>query len=510
MTFVILLLLLLRGRGELVLPVDDEDRHCEDLVECAASVSSDGLVLSGLLRLVNPKIADIAAKSDSAIRNAADKVFFCNGGEPTDLPLAILSALNKNDDVLVVSSSCSPKKKPYYDGIFDVARGLFDDGIIDVVLKRPPRSKFLTRDPNELVLRATTFVAADTKSTAGPCKIEEADKLGERWRQRPQIGDVQAWDYAALLGCPKRRWFDKIAASWQNDTFTFSLVGANKGFGLAHALKQLAPDLGITPQTWSTALRDPLACGWCRDCLDDDPPPPPEKRRRLRTITAHLIEPLAGNIALIHAALANLGFQQHHETTTTTWTLDRVTVRTLQLAVSAEDGVARFPRLRPGDEVGALCSTDDDDDDDCDPAEFQGRFADGSDGTFDDVAVATLDTLFENDHLDALFIDAEGQDPLILNGGRTRVLPRLALLEFEYHFRGAWATTSLESVVADLDSHYSHDCFLQAPPDALWRLSRGCWRESYEIHQWSNVVCVQRSNLLPTSILAASAVVLPP
>jgi hypothetical protein len=62
----------------------------------------------------------------------------------------------------------------------------------------------------------------------------------------------------------------------------------------------------------------------------------------------------------------------------------------------------------------------------------------------------------------------------------------------------AWKTRSLEDVVQTLNG-YGYDCYL-AQHHILLQLT-GCWDAAYEFKDWSNVICVPRSN---TALLNAA------
>ena len=83
--------------------------------------------------------------------------------------------------------------------------------------------------------------------------------------------------------------------------------------------------------------------------------------------------------------------------------------------------------------------------------------------------------------------------------------PCPAQVEFEHHFRGAWATTDLAAVVADL-ADLGFDCYLQGAMSALWRLSNGCFDANLAVKAWSNVACVRRDELAWHALMEAHAV----
>jgi len=171
-----------------------------------------------------------------------------------------------------------------------------------------------------------------------------------------------------------------------------------------------------------------------------------------------------------------------------------------RLALAEKRSVASFPSLAAGEEVGAVCPAGEA----CEAAAFEGRFG-GDAPAFESVTVETLDALLPGATVDFLLLDVEGYDPLVLAGGRETVA-RARFLEFEYHFRGAWAEdVTLERTAADLDAA-GFDCYLQGAHSALWRLSRGCFHAAFELRAWSNVACVRRDEPAWAAILDERAV----
>ena len=97
--------------------------------------------------------------------------------------------------------------------------------------------------------------------------------------------------------------------------------------------------------------------------------------------------------------------------------------------IRPHEGQGHVPVLgrRRGGRRGLLDGT-------CDVSQFAGRFE--SEPRFEEVRVETLDGIID-EKVDYLSLDVEGQDPLVLDGGMETV-KNARLVEFEYHFRGAW------------------------------------------------------------------------
>jgi hypothetical protein len=116
-------------------------------------------------------------------------------------------------------------------------------------------------------------------------------------------------------------------------------------------------------------------------------------------------------------------------------------------------------------------------------------------GSWTKIKATTVDDFAQaNDLLTAsanravfLKIDTEGFDPAVLAGARNLLSLQVpSIILFEYHNKQAWATTSLKDVALDLASS-GYVCYFDGAPK-LTRIT-GCWHDSLEIKQWSNVVC---------------------
>ena len=293
-------------------------------------------------------------------------------------------------------------------------------------------------------------------------------------------GNDDEWDKAALLGCPGRPWLSDALRAHTGKPFRAVFVGANKGYGLASLLSALAPSLEVSPATWGASLRKlnaRLACGWCRDCLEDEEAYGDDITD---TIVVDLVEPLGANVGLLEGCLRDHGFVQEGEI----WMKGPATVRLLQMALGRTRGSATFPALAAGEEVGEVC------DGTCDARQFEGRFE--SEPRFEEVRVETLDGIIDG-VVDYLSLDVEGHDPLVLDGGMETV-KNARLVEFEYHFRGAWAEETLKGRTEQFEG-MGFDCYLQGAHGSLWRLTGGCFDEAFEVKRWANVVCVRRDEI---------------
>ena len=116
----------------------------------------------------------------------------------------------------------------------------------------------------------------------------------------------------------------------------------------------------------------------------------------------------------------------------------------------------------------------------------------------------SLDDFFDRQRLDAAFvvsIDAEGHDPLIVEGmERLLMARRVAIVHFEKHMKGYWNPShperrTLRSVVHYL-SALGYKCFVEGMRFLTPISPPSCWLDSFESISWSNVVCAHDADVL--------------
>jgi hypothetical protein len=92
--------------------------------------------------------------------------------------------------------------------------------------------------------------------------------------------------------------------------------------------------------------------------------------------------------------------------------------------------------------------------------------------------------------IDLLKIDAEGADPLVLQGANKLLSQgQIRMLIFENHEIGAWKTTSLLQVIESLNNK-GYICYMLGKTGTA-RLT-DCWSSVFDVKFWSNVLCVHR------------------
>lgn len=98
------------------------------------------------------------------------------------------------------------------------------------------------------------------------------------------------------------------------------------------------------------------------------------------------------------------------------------------------------------------------------------------------------------DMVDILQIDTEGHDAEVLKSARRLIQGhRVRALIFEYHGYKPWADTMLKEVLLTITTHHMV-CYYMGQK-RLWPISNTCWHDRYETHQWSNIMCVLKSDL---------------
>lgn len=247
-------------------------------------------------------------------------------------------------------------------------------------------------------------------------------------------------------------------------------IGANKGYAVAEWLADFGhPEGGVTPHSlrgfYRTRFPDlPLihGCGYCKDChygRDRKVTRAEVNPQDYPGIKVYAVEPSNGNFQLLEAFFNEFA--------------EKLDLTLVKAAVSNSTGVAEFPNVKVGHEAG-----------------FIGDVSNG----YTMVNVTTVDDLMEAYNLqglDILKIDTEGFDPLVLKGAqRTLSQGRASIVNFEYHSLNHWQTTSLKSVVEQLDQ-YGYDCYFEASL-AMIRITR-CWNDAMEFKKFSNVLCALRS-----------------
>jgi FkbM family methyltransferase len=280
--------------------------------------------------------------------------------------------------------------------------------------------------------------------------------------------------------------------------YIFVDVGANKGYLAAATVGLWLPQSGVSPVSCGAVLRalpggrDP-GCGVCQDCREELAAPAASAAdvAWLATqgkVSVFAVEPQPSNFELVLGVAA-------------AWSAAGLPGALLpcQLALSDYEGTASMEDRGRGDEGSSLGNEN------------------VANGPKYSVRVTTLDALVASDVdpageslLDGVFIDAEGYDPAVIDGGlESLVYARVVVFEY-----GSWVTTFprmkrrkryLSEVVDKMD-FLGFTCYLTWE-GALFRLT-GCWAPEFEFNGWANVMCANRRDDVASRTLARFATLL--
>lgn len=315
-------------------------------------------------------------------------------------------------------------------------------------------------------LLASYGIAASTRAgdleVREHCRAEDSAALAERFFNLTKT-------VGFFTACPDASWMDALARISPGGK-TIIDIGCNKGYSSARFFGLWAPELGFRPDQ-VRERRPEILCGTCNDCTEKIASPRPEGAAQADPVHVYCVEPSLRNFANLVGTRD--AFFSSQTPAHLQWFL-------INAAVSNATGTVPFPRGC----VDELCS-------------LEGN----SDGTrprdVDPIPLYTVDAMLSSmgiPHVDVLKIDTEGYDAEVLNGA-LEALGRGAIdvLAFEYHEVGVWKQHSINTVAQKL-AGFDFVCYFDGKPQ-LTRIT-GCWHDSLEFYQWSNVVCVRRSHAL--------------
>ena len=287
---------------------------------------------------------------------------------------------------------------------------------------------------------------------------------------------------AAILSfesrCPRSTWLDDMLRLDYEDSKHSRLsvtVGCNKAIDAIGTARSLSHNPVFDKPVWGKTMENFTKQTMSAVCF------PKQKWRKAgyafdpkqlelsNTMTMvplefHCIEPIPSTFQGIQRSIKYLGLHQHG-------------FQAHQYVMSNSSGSVPFPVGEAGIEhlSANMCSQ--------------------ADVTCHDVPMLTLDDFStqhirgKNQKVDILSIDTEGFDWRVLRGAR-KVLERTRYLDFEYH--SVWGDDMLKDAVDYLED-LNFVCYF-AGKGRLFKVTHGCWlNKLHEIHEWSNVACVHRS-----------------
>jgi hypothetical protein len=315
--------------------------------------------------------------------------------------------------------------------------------------------------------------------------------------------------------CPAEKWlvlFKEVDQNVQKSSYTFINIGFNKGYNFATWLNVFAPSTNIDAPKWHEALQTipnlTLSCGACNDCKVPPfqiSPPLSGKDPSIHMVGVDLNKL---NIDVVNATLAFLKRSRQIPD-------DLLSVDLIHAAAGNDnDGAAtilKIPRCESGHEMCKIPTNATDA---------------NTSVPYDDVPLLGIDKLVRSLHLarrkqlsggrklhehavssavgssaslgpaviDVLHIDTEGNDAEVLKSARAVLRRRrVRALIFEYHRFSPWDRSLLADVLAQIIRH-DMECFFMGR-NRLWPISGNCWHPYYEFHNWSNVMCVLRTDI---------------
>ena len=276
-------------------------------------------------------------------------------------------------------------------------------------------------------------------------------------------------------------------------------VGFNKGYNFAIWLNVFAPSVEVNIPAWYRELKTvsnvSMLCGACGDC-HTPPVVSPHMGQPIPHIHFVGVDLNKANILTVRQVIAQLNKTQD---------LSQVKLDLVHAAAgvpSSEPGsknTLKIPVCPNGNEI---CKIPDD------PAKLDPN------QVYEDVPLVSVDGLVHELHflkashspdmhthynhhptplIDILHIDTEGNDAEVIKSTAQLLRARkIRALIFEYHWLLPWGVTKLREVT-ELLNQQGMECYL-CGQNRLWPITGECWGEQYEFHEWSNVLCVLRTD----------------
>ena len=322
-----------------------------------------------------------------------------------------------------------------------------------------------------LTIPTSSLHVSSSRIPAFQCLPDQTEKQATLFKKRLRKDSI--WS-----ACPANELWESVHLQMRKagqTSFVLVDVGANKGYTSGDWLRIWKPALGISPKTiydFYSQEFSPKLCGMCKECKMSYSFSNEDWALESVDLTIHMVEPSPSTHEMLVKMKDRLdfkGFQIH------------------RFAAYNESTELEFVAAHAGWEVGAIA---------------QGNTATDylKSGSVVKVKAMKLDDWFQSSqihHVDILKIDAEGFDPLVLQGTQEFLRgQRASILAFEYHSINFWNkdnpfSSSLKEWVDRLDS-FDYDCYIEGRDNILVRLT-GCWDDRFEFRKWSNVACVLRS-----------------
>ena len=312
--------------------------------------------------------------------------------------------------------------------------------------------------------------------------------------------------------CPSNEMFNSVVRNEKScrTIHNVLVVGGNKGYDCVGWARFIAGNrnTSISEKRWMQRLRAYLnkkgrsnitLTGSCVDTLaegeaghgkSNNEAYPPLAANGGVAGHVYCVEPMPINVELIRVAL---------NTHDAPWNVPTPRITVIPAAVSSAEGMPASGFFKfhndpknPGREDVGIAKLD-----------YQSNLP------FVEVRATTVDAIV-SEHLakgqtiNVLTVDTEGNDPNVLLGAsKTLAKGTIDYIQFEVHDHGAWATTTVKSVVDYLET-FDYDCFwvTDAKEHVAYLVSGSCWDARYDAHkEWSNMVCARRETCWHRSLM---------
>ena len=288
--------------------------------------------------------------------------------------------------------------------------------------------------------------------------------------------------------CVDATWLDEYYKELLNENdlspFLGISVGCNKGFDALDTLRMGTFDAGLDKAAWRQSMEGDgeLHSSVCQqNTMPQFEVGRSNKRRRGEM---HCFEPMPQTYQKLKESAESLGY-------------DKKGYKVVHAAVSKESGKLLFStgNHKAGVENVGL--------DACkrlSGPEQKQHCTEVDVLTLQEYVASHIDVDGQTRTIHHLSIDVEGYDGDVILGTGRDILKRVEYLEFEYNWMGSWANQHLHDFITMLDGkdnnvgesteELSFTCYWGGM-GRLWRITN-CWMRYYDIHTWSNVVCVNR------------------
>jgi len=278
--------------------------------------------------------------------------------------------------------------------------------------------------------------------------------------------------------CPQPKWVDEMVRTDPSPGKTVVNIGCNKGNDAVRWMElwDISPTKFWSQTRWDELVSQEkkfnFACKPDQEYVTASMIKPHHHHKHEALPIGVCVEPMPSNVRLLNNVSEALGYEP--KTPHGSFHI----VQAAAVAKASPGETQPFPDMKAGCEGAHL-----------------GPGSDLPKSATQEVPVKTVDSIMDELGLyaDVLIIDTEGWDAEVLKGAK-RTLTKVRYLEFEVHRDLApWSSTSLRSVVDDLDEQ-GFDCYW-AGNDGKLTAIKACWNDDFETGMWANAACAKRGDV---------------